>query len=218
MRIDTLHGVRCHVKIMGTFLRRLFYAAACVSTLLLVAALILWPVSHNWWMGATYGTGGKTRYAIDAESGRAGVQFQAGFDSFRSGLHFDAGIIANRELDHWSYLSWKTAGPANDSVLGQHGLTSMGIFWHQGHYTSPDGDRSKDLSEASLLIPFSYLALSFAILPALAFRSLRRRRKAAQLGLCPKCRYDLRAHEPGARCPECGTSIEKVETPMRKGL
>jgi hypothetical protein len=25
--------------------------------------------------------------------------------------------------------------------------------------------------------------------------------------LCPNCRYDLRAHKPGDKCPECGTLI-----------
>jgi len=24
---------------------------------------------------------------------------------------------------------------------------------------------------------------------------------------CPNCRYDLRAHTPGDKCPECGTTI-----------
>jgi hypothetical protein len=32
----------------------------------------------------------------------------------------------------------------------------------------------------------------------------RHRRKG---GLCPICSYDLRAHRPGQRCPECGTLI-----------
>lgn len=28
--------------------------------------------------------------------------------------------------------------------------------------------------------------------------------------LCPICSYDLRAHAPGDKCPECGTPISKV--------
>ena len=56
--------------------------------------------------------------------------------------------------------------------------------------------------------PLSYLTLLIAILPLLVFRSIRRRRKAVRTGLCPKCPYDLRAHQSGAAgplCPECGT-------------
>jgi len=37
-------------------------------------------------------------------------------------------------------------------------------------------------------------------------RWLADRAKARQ-GLCHKCGYDLRAHKPGQRCPECGTAI-----------
>jgi hypothetical protein len=28
-------------------------------------------------------------------------------------------------------------------------------------------------------------------------------------GLCPACAYDLRAHAPGARCPECGRPVTR---------
>jgi hypothetical protein len=43
------------------------------------------------------------------------------------------------------------------------------------------------------------------LLPAIWLRRfliLLRRRRA---GLCRQCGYDLRGHEPGSRCPECGT-------------
>jgi hypothetical protein len=36
---------------------------------------------------------------------------------------------------------------------------------------------------------------------------LKKWRERRNLGLCPNCRYDLRAHQPGQRCPECGTVI-----------
>ncbi|GEM_PF-3665590 len=38
----------------------------------------------------------------------------------------------------------------------------------------------------------------------------RRQRRA---GLCPKCHYDLRAHAPGNKCPECGTVIPSKPAP-----
>jgi len=38
-------------------------------------------------------------------------------------------------------------------------------------------------------------------------RERRRRYRQANPTLCLKCSYDLRAHQPGQRCPECGTRI-----------
>ncbi len=38
---------------------------------------------------------------------------------------------------------------------------------------------------------------------------LRRLRK----GLCLHCGYDLRAHKPGQKCPECGTLIPTSPSP-----
>ena len=39
---------------------------------------------------------------------------------------------------------------------------------------------------------------------------LRRRihqHRASQVGLCPTCSYDLRAHSPNSNCPECGMPV-----------
>ena len=48
---------------------------------------------------------------------------------------------------------------------------------------------------ALLVLPFVWKLARFLL------------RKAPAPGLCQKCRYDLRAHKPGDRCPECGTLI-----------
>ena len=57
-------------------------------------------------------------------------------------------------------------------------------------------------AESTLLIPHWFLALLFAIFPAVW---IRRRRNRIPPGHCQKCGYDLRASEE--RCPECGTAI-----------
>jgi len=51
-------------------------------------------------------------------------------------------------------------------------------------------------------IPYWLLFLVTALAPA-ARLTARLRRKRSPPGLCPKCRYDLRATPD--RCPECGT-------------
>jgi hypothetical protein len=35
----------------------------------------------------------------------------------------------------------------------------------------------------------------------------RRKQRLVSLGACSHCSYDLRAHQPGDKCPECGTTI-----------
>jgi hypothetical protein len=50
--------------------------------------------------------------------------------------------------------------------------------------------------------PHWFLALLFAVLPALRLRSILRTRRLNRVGVCERCGYDLRATP--ARCPECG--------------
>jgi hypothetical protein len=52
------------------------------------------------------------------------------------------------------------------------------------------------------------LALPFL---GLAFWSVKRTGRLQQLsaGRCALCGYDLRAHKPGQKCPECGTEIPR---------
>ena len=66
------------------------------------------------------------------------------------------------------------------------------------------------------VIPYWAMVLLTGALPVwwMTTRSSRRRHLRVRLGLCPGCGYDLRAHKPGDRCPECGTAIAtEVRTP-----
>jgi len=62
--------------------------------------------------------------------------------------------------------------------------------------------------------PFIALLASSAILIHWRLQTLKHRRQNRQ-GLCPTCSYDLRAHHPGQRCPECGTPISIDSQPLR---
>ena len=58
--------------------------------------------------------------------------------------------------------------------------------------------------------PAWFVALVLALWPAWCLVTLPARRRAARIaaGLCAACAYDLRAHRPGQKCPECGRVIE----------
>ena len=180
---------------MGLFrklLRRGFYAAAAVSTLLLLTTLIVWPVSYYRRVYAWYGTASGDVYWLEPDSGRADVACFSGSAGPR-GWHLGA---VPPMLSHWSYQSWNTHDPDFPPALATP--TFLGVCW----FNLPPG---AGWTEHRTLIPLSYLAVLFAILPLLAFRSIRRRRKLARVGLCRKCGYDLRVHAIGDKCPECGT-------------
>ena len=62
-----------------------------------------------------------------------------------------------------------------------------------------------DLTDWSVVVPHWFLALIFAVLPAVWFMKWRKRRKLGP-NSCGSCGYDLTANETG-ECPECGKSI-----------
>ena len=75
------------------------------------------------------------------------------------------------------------------------------------------GQTFAGISGASQLGPTIATWATSLGLAALAFKKSLRdsdkvlRHKRTQAGLCPECGYDLRAHEFGQKCPECGTPI-----------
>jgi hypothetical protein len=68
--------------------------------------------------------------------------------------------------------------------------------------------RSLDMPHWFLLV----VSLGLFVLPVgLDLRDTLRRHKRLRRGHCVYCDYDLRAHEPGQRCPECGTEFLRKE-------
>ena len=72
-----------------TILRRSFYTAAAVSTLLLLATLILWPVSYYWCVHAMYFTSQGNQYAVGGFLGR----MTTSFDTIHYPSYFSAAPI-----------------------------------------------------------------------------------------------------------------------------
>jgi hypothetical protein len=68
-------------------------------------------------------------------------------------------------------------------------------------------ERAVDITAIHLMIPAFYPPVGFLILPGVWWILRWRDRRRKLEGHCVKCGYDLRAHRPGQRCPECGEGI-----------
>ncbi len=57
--------------------------------------------------------------------------------------------------------------------------------------------------------PLPLILLLASALALSAYRRVRHRRASRRIGrgCCAACGYDLRAHHPGDKCPECGTAV-----------
>jgi len=141
--------------------RHLFYATAFVSAFLLLATVILWPLSHYKYLSFSYMHRTGTTFALSVANGRLFLTYQEdlGPSSRRGRFDFQTNTITNN--DDWSYRTWNTSW--NDGVW----FEGLGIFLD--HFPGP-------LRVEELLIPFSYLTVLFATLPVVAWRNHRRRR------------------------------------------
>ncbi len=176
--------------------RRLFHVSAFLSALCLLCILILWPVSYHREVGADYITSTQICHGIAGLSGR--LILMRVENSRAPGIHFRNFNPQDNSLSEWSYS--KPPGPR---ILALDAFDTFG--WLGMEHTRAHMPSGFLAPPSEFAIPFSYLAILSSILPTIAF--LSRRRKAFRKGLCPRCRYDLRAHAPGANCPECGTVI-----------
>jgi hypothetical protein len=89
----------------------------------------------------------------------------------------------------------------------------VGIEIHDYHHVSP--------SFWEIRFRYRTLVIVTAFLPIAGFAWIylskySHRRREQNQGLCLTCGYDLRAHVPGQRCPECGTPIPPSFIPKTK--
>jgi hypothetical protein len=64
-----------------------------------------------------------------------------------------------------------------------------------------------------IVVPYRWLTLLFAILPAMTALPMIRRRRRFGIGKCIHCGYDLRASPE--QCPECGAATSSATGPKK---
>jgi hypothetical protein len=169
---------------------RLFSLLSVASLILCLAAAMLWARSH--W-----------RYDLlvivsDTMPARVPPQsLHLQLESYNGNLAFTWFPCAQRPRE-WV---WTIHPPRRELQVGR---STSGFSWRFGPTLNcPDW----------VGIPHWFLAAIFAILPLCWLRRIKEQRRRARSGLCYHCGYDLRAHKPGDRCPECGAPVLAVHVP-----
>ena len=177
--------------------RRLLNLAAAVSLLLAVAVVFLWVRSHR-------------RLEQLTRFGKTSTEdSQWAVTSDYSNLEFSIALSSRNgppraPWDKYQYLDSARPGSPIPSVP-----IMIRLPWFPfppfrfEHYVIP-GSPPADVK--SITIAYWLLLPPTLILPTIAIVRHRRRRRRERGNLCPICGYDLRAHNTGDRCPECGVA------------
>jgi hypothetical protein len=196
--------------------RLLFILLWIVKTVLLIvtlAALVLWLVSSGRSMSVravryTMGPGwGEYReYTVGCRDGRVVISRYW----LHTSLYPDLDVILDKVEtggESWHWDRWSEAYTWTEgNWLGRWGP----LRWVVGDHK----DTSVTVVSRTFAAPLCMLALFAGAWPlvsiGLTIRRRRRRKRAARVGCCQRCGYDLRATPlPGGetldRCPECGT-------------
>jgi hypothetical protein len=188
-----LHVV-AHRK-LAIFRRRVFTALSVLSLLLCIATLALWVRSY-WCYDeilAFYVSDPKS-YVGDPIWSLESLRGQVAYLGCWNEVWVAFPTVT---VMHYGFIyEWAPAanvGALLESALGS-GWLGFTVLW-------PDG-RAISGPTSGVAVPHWFLALLFAILPALYLRAMLRSRRRHLTGHCPHCGYDLRATP--ARCPECG--------------
>jgi hypothetical protein len=180
--------------------RVLLKALAVLSLVLLAATVVVWLRSY--WRQDTAATSGLTKWT--AESRLGSLRITRSHDVFRTLRYWDVQPVAP---------SWNAIREGGFWFHYEAGEQDQNRAFFTDPPTGPPVMFSVWYRFQMLTIPYWAPALFFAAAPAWWFFYVRRRRTPA--GHCPTCRYDLRAHAPGQKCPECGTVIPTARTAGR---
>jgi hypothetical protein len=134
--------------------------------------------------------------------------------------HDTMGVFATRGMIGGGYLRmylptaqdwptearWRFITSNPITVMWPHRWRVLGFgYWNT---RLPQGPAYRALEVVGATVPLWFVALLFAVAPAMAARRQlrdRQRRRRIARGLCAACGYDVRAS--GERCPECGLSL-----------
>jgi hypothetical protein len=178
--------------------RRLFTILSILSLLLCLATLALW-----------------VRFRGDRVNRRTGDHFWA---LISANGHFIVHVTPPGEYQWpssglWHISTGEPPVPANAFAINRARYRFLGFAYMPNEIIRSYpanvmvGNRHGPFnvySGTAMFVSHWFLALLFAIVPALHLCSIIRSRRHGP-GLCPKCGYDLRATPD--RCPECGTSV-----------
>jgi hypothetical protein len=178
--------------------RHLFTLCSALSLLLCVAVCVLWVRSYRvqdflWWEDCTaHGGGASTIQSLDVQSS-CGVLFV--------GPHHAEWRFQDHDEVSGRRFRGSTSAQAQDRQCEWFPMRFDKLYWEE--HTS-----YVDRTNAEIVFPHWAAAVVFTALPLIRVRRrlIDIRRKRA--GLCVKCGYDLRAHNAGHRCPECGTAVK----------
>lgn len=175
-------------------LRIVFNTFTVVMLLLGVAAAGFW--ARSYWVEDT----------IRSEQRRGYVETKLVFDSAAGE------VMVVRHWYHWEYLSddapikrepdYRRFGwePDEHPRRWAHGMNQPGLWDRIGF--NVEISRSPTYTFYRLVVPYWFVVLVLAVVPAGRFLIAWRRRRQRSAGHCVVCGYDLRATPD--RCPECG--------------
>lgn len=96
-----------------------------------------------------------------------------------------------------------------DDELTHRGFLGFAYFCGLRSYIGSE-EPTYDTPFVEVVVPLWAIVLLSGIPLVLPVVRAERSRCRIRRGMCVRCGYDLRAHKPGDKCPECGTPVGPV--------
>jgi hypothetical protein len=185
---------------------RLTYLA-CVCGLLTVSVCVLW--CRNW--RAEEGVG----LRVAADDGHQHIEWQpfvvSRVDGIALGMSRDEREAPQSKRHNTGSLGWRRErlDPGSSRYLPvESRFAGWGFQWMEEY--SHGGPDSWSVRIRAVRIPTWCVILLLSPPVVIKLRVMLHQKKIRRWieeGRCAKCGYDLRAHEVGQKCPECGFSV-----------